>query len=153
MKDLLPPPLSLPPQIDKEEEGYEVEPGPPPAYPGEVSDTISVVGNDTSADDEPPSQIYRPQPPTAAATSQKRVDKPPLKPVSNPPAVSPTSSSFPSAVSSFFSIGNKKNNTEVTKAQLKDAIELTRFALSALEDKDLELGVRRLQEALTSLGR
>ena len=47
----------------------------------------------------------------------------------------------------------KKNTKQASKAQLTDAAELTRFALAALEDKDAELAVERLQQALAALGR
>jgi vacuolar protein sorting-associated protein VTA1 len=160
--DVLPPPLSPPSvtAVEKDEEGYEVEHGPPPGYPGEVSDNIFVVGNsEVSAEKQASSRLKppvtsQPKPPPPA-----QVYRPPIKPVSSPPRVNlqpPPAApvSLPDTVSSFFGLsGGKKATTEVTKTQLKDAIELTRFALSALEDKDLELGVSRLQQALKTLGR
>lgn len=153
--DFLPPPLSPPPAttVEKEEEGYEVAHGPPPAFPGEVSDTVFPVEN---KDETPASRGFL-QPPPNPPKSPPQVYRPPIKPVSSPPRVTlkppaPAPASLPDSVSSFFGIG-KKAPTEVSKAQLKDAIELTRFALSALEDKDLELGASRLQQALKCLGR
>jgi hypothetical protein len=48
----------------------------------------------------------------------------------------------------------KKNESKTpSKAQLADAMELTRFALAALEDRDGDLAAERLQQALSALGR
>jgi hypothetical protein len=53
----------------------------------------------------------------------------------------------------MFGFGKKKKGEKITKAQLADAVELTRFALASLEDRDGELGAERLQQALDALGR
>lgn len=108
-----------------EDEGTEVELGPPPAYPGQFDD--------------------KPSP------SASRLDRPTLS-FDLPPVVDPVLPTPPKAKTSLFGF-KKKSVKEATKAQLADALELTRFALAAMEDRDAELGAERLQQALTALGR
>jgi len=56
--------------------------------------------------------------------------------------------------SGFFGFGGKKNSgKKVSKESFNDAIELTRFALAALESKDSELAANRLSQALNALGK
>jgi vacuolar protein sorting-associated protein VTA1 len=117
-------PLQPPPKEEQEdednEEGTEVELGPPPAY----HSMSSVPAPDLPAVpfDLPP------------------VDVPPL------PPVKPKSGGL-------FSAFKKPTSKPSSKAQLSDAMELTRFALAALEDKDGDLAAERLQQALSALGR
>jgi vacuolar protein sorting-associated protein VTA1 len=56
-------------------------------------------------------------------------------------------------ISSFFS-GSKKVDSEsvVSKENLADALELTRFALKCLDDEDMDLAYARLEAALGCLG-
>jgi vacuolar protein sorting-associated protein VTA1 len=130
---------SISPPSPKDDEGTEVELGPPPAFP----------------DLAPPAM-----PPPA-------VHKPPLKfnpaPVAPPkPAPPPKKDDYddiPAATpkkTSFFGLGgggSKKNNGKLSKAELADASELTTFALAALADKDADLAADRLEQALRVLGR
>ena len=45
----------------------------------------------------------------------------------------------------------KRNKSKLSKAEFADAMELTKFALAALEDKNSELAAERLQQALEVL--
>jgi len=112
-------------QEDEEELGTEVELGPPPAYPGEPE-------TGSSFDPSPPKVTFN--------------IPPPVEPPAPVVPVEPKKTGF-------FGFGGKKKGGHVTKAQLADAVELTRFALAALEDKDSDLGAERLQQALQALGR
>ena len=69
-----------------------------------------------------------------------------------PPAVPPPAPT-PAKASGWFG-GKKKKSTNkpATKAQMADAMELTRFALAALEDKNATMAAERLQQALEALG-
>lgn len=126
-----------------EEEGTEVELGPPPSY--EDGTTNSSPARQTFVAPPPPSPS--PPPPEPSAPS------PP------PPAIQPPSIPLPPPQSAskksggIFGFGKKSKPGKVTRAQLDDAMELTRFALAALEDKDADLAASRLQQALQSLDR
>ena len=132
-----------------DEEGTEVCLGPPPAYP---------VGMEPVEPPSPP--ILPPAPPMAPPVNN--IPKPPmnfnLPPAPTaipPPYVVPTPR--PPAVekpkkTSFFGL-KKKSNKKASKAEIADATELTRFALSALEDKDADLAAQHLHHALQILGR
>jgi vacuolar protein sorting-associated protein VTA1 len=110
---------------DEQEGGTEVELGAPPSY-------------------SPPPTSFDPP----------KVNRPPVSYSLPPPVELPAAPSAPPAKKSggLFGFGGKKKE-KITKAQLADAVELTRFALASLEDKDGELGAERLQQALDALGR
>ncbi|KAL7507551.1 hypothetical protein ACHAXN_007656 [Cyclotella atomus] len=88
---------------------------------------------------------------------------PALLPPAIPPSYSETSApssqpSIPAAPiappkSSKFSIFGKSNTNKPTKNQLNDAVELTKFALAALQKGDGELGRLRLEQALGVLNK
>jgi len=107
---------------------------PPPAYPGpNTDDNVS------------------PPPPSYAASAPQ----PPLQ-YDLPPPVQPAPLPAPAPATNkggFLGFGKKKTGGKVSKAQLNDARELTRFALAALEDKNDDLAAQRLQDALRALGR
>lgn len=139
------PALKLPEEEPEEgngDEGTEVQLGPPPAYP---------VGIEPVA---PP--ILPPAPPVAPPMD---IPKPPLTfnmpppaPSVAPPPAAPKPAEKPKKT--FFSMGSKKkSNKKASKLAIADATELTRFALAALEDKDVELAAQRLEQALKVLGR
>ena len=134
-----------PPSVE-EDEGTEVELGPPPAFDAFV----------------PP-----PAPPPPAPSAP--VHRPPLTfnspPVAfNPPPVAPPMPAPPTAKpqppppepekksGGFFGLGGNKKK-KVSKAEIADAMELTKFAMSALEDKNADLAAERLRQALQTLGR
>jgi vacuolar protein sorting-associated protein VTA1 len=125
----------------------------PPALPDEESEEEQEDGTEVQLG-APPSY---PSPPTSF--DPPKVDRPPVSysfppPVAPPPALPPAAPSAPPAKKSggMFGFGKKKGE-KITKAQLADAVELTRFALASLEDRDGELGAERLQQALDALGR
>eukprot|EP00984_Skeletonema_dohrnii_P007363 scaffold2671_cov81-Skeletonema_dohrnii-CCMP3373.AAC.3 len=111
---------------------------------------------------------------TAAATDdyvQEQNDQdlfipapPPQKPLAPPPAYSQQQQHHPTSTpaaaggdsnnnggkgmfSSIFQ-NNKSSNKKLSKEQMGDAIELTKFALAALQKGDGELGRERLEQAL-----
>jgi vacuolar protein sorting-associated protein VTA1 len=126
---------------DEEEEEVNVEQGtevsadgsmrnldpPPPAYPG-----------DSAAFFPPPIAPAHLPPPVKLASSES----------SEEPEPRPAASGF---MSSFFGTpaGNSKR---YPKSIMADAKELTTFALTALNEKDGELAVERLKQALACLG-
>jgi len=121
-----------------EEEGTEVQLGPPPAYPTGI---------------EP---VEPPIPPAPPMEPPLNIPKPPINFTLPPPA---PSASVPVARSqvekpkkTFFGLGKKKSNKKASKTEIADATELTRFALAALEEKDVNLAAKRLQQALQVLG-
>lgn len=120
---------------EPEEEGSEVVLGPPPAYPGSG-------GSSNHSEDSSSPQMFVPPPLTPDTLPQESPMPPPSIP---PPAPAPSGGGL-------FGFGQKKGG-KVSKAQIADAVELTRFALSALEEKDPDLAAERLQQALQSLGR
>jgi vacuolar protein sorting-associated protein VTA1 len=125
---------------DPSETGTEVE-LPPPSYPGDEADTPSMIP-------PPPTSpiIYRPPvtfdlppvpPPMAMPAPPTAKPQPPVPPEPTKPA-------------GFFGLGKKK---KLSKAEIADATELTRFALAALEDKNIDIAADRLKQALHALGR
>jgi len=106
------------------EEGTEVELGPPPAYDDFVPPPVP-----KPAVSKPPITFTPPSPPPP----------PPVKkPTPTPPAEKKSGG--------IFGFGKKKS--KLSKAEFADAIELTKFALVALEDKNAELAAERLKSAL-----
>jgi vacuolar protein sorting-associated protein VTA1 len=136
------PPAPMPPSVEtvEEDEGSEEEQdfneegtevglsGPPPAYPGATF----------------PDEVF-------VADSPPPTDRPPVA----PPIYKPVSKPEPKTSASFFGMGKKKTTSsasKVSKQALADAVELTNFALVALQNKDAELGATRLKQALAALG-
>jgi len=129
----------------EDDEGTEVQLGPPPAYPAGIEPV------------KPP--IVPPVPPVSPPIN---IPKPPMTfklpppaPSAIPPPVVPKSAPAKAEKpkkASFFGLGSKKKNKKASKAEIADATELTRFALAALEDKDANLAAQRLQQALNVLG-
>lgn len=111
------------------DEGTEVDIdlGPPPAYPLHQPSLVTPI--------PPPS----PQKQTTTPSS------PPKSPPKQPP-------SFKSAIKSLSPV-KSNNNESSSQDALDDALELTRFALAALEAKDANLGRSRLEQALFCLKR
>lgn len=138
------PPISAPPPLEDENEGTEVQLGPPPAY---MDATV----------DKPPLSFQPPTapppPPTMDDFNLPSVPSAPPPPVVAPrhPAASPKRNGK-GGMGSMFGFGKKKGG-KISKAQFSDAIELTKFALAALEEKDAELGTARLEQALQVLKR
>ena len=61
--------------------------------------------------------------------------------------------SSPGALCMFSSLFSTSNSTKPSKNQMNDAIELTKFALAALQKGDGELGRQRLEQALAVLNK
>jgi vacuolar protein sorting-associated protein VTA1 len=136
---LLPPPAPVAPPSAPKEEGTEVgldgeemdlPKPPPPAYPGHGSPNRS-------------------RPPVSFDLSPA-----PLPPPMPPPSVPAPAPKPAKPAGSWF--GKKKNDAssgKVSKAEWADATELTRFAMAAIEDKDADVAVERLRQALAILER
>eukprot|EP00543_Licmophora_paradoxa_P018847 CAMPEP_0202464036 /NCGR_PEP_ID=MMETSP1360-20130828/60502_1 /ASSEMBLY_ACC=CAM_ASM_000848 /TAXON_ID=515479 /ORGANISM="Licmophora paradoxa, Strain CCMP2313" /LENGTH=339 /DNA_ID=CAMNT_0049087161 /DNA_START=101 /DNA_END=1120 /DNA_ORIENTATION=- len=137
------PPPPLPPAVETvtEEEGQEVPLGgeknlnlPPPAYPG-------------------PPHVFVPPMPSPPPSS---IPKPPIVPTVAPtpdPMPSPPRPQPAKKPSFFNGMRKKRSDGKTTKEQFADAIELTNFALAALNEKDDDLAAQRLKQALQALGK
>lgn len=128
----LPPPPSLP--------------LPPPVLPPPPT-----TSNRNDQPDEEGTEVGLGPPPPYSATEDSSASRPSLS-FSLPPVdiPLPTKPKTPSIFGGFM----KKNESKAaSKAQLADAMELTKFALAALEDRDSDLAAERLQQALSALGR
>lgn len=145
------PPLKIPIDANGEgensgnEEGTEVQLGPPPAYPTGI-EPIEPPMLPPVPPIEPPMNIPKPPmtfnlPPPAPSTIP-----PPVAPVPQEKVKKPKKQSF-------FGIGGKKQNKKASKAEIADAMELTRFALAALEDRNADIAAQRLEQALQVLRR
>lgn len=127
--------------VDEEQEeetegndpGTEVELlGPPPEYPTDLSQLSEVF-----IDARPPKiPKFSPLPPPVPPPPMPQEEK--LKPAGFFAKLTKPALSIPS---------------RVTNQEIEDAIELTKFALSALQSKDADLAANRLQQALGALGR
>jgi len=149
---------------------------PPPAYNGiELSltgDPTPTIVEDVGEDSEEAEDIYipgavnnvnennvfvdmpspvAPPPPysdhAARSNDPNPCVPPPVasKPLSNPPAAAPSPSKNTGMLSSLF---GHTSSAKLSKAQMADAVELTKFALSALQQGDGDLGKQRLEQAL-----
>lgn len=131
---------------------------------GKESEEDTDVGTDTAAKDEevdaPPPPAY--SPPDTTSTDDLDIPPPasskPLPPPVLPPSAPTAPPSVPETpvekVTNFMSgMGSwfGKPKTKVSKDNLDDAKELTKFALKALESKDTFLAAQRLKEALGCL--
>lgn len=124
---------------EDEDTGTEVELGLPPSYDFAPPPLAPPVVPPTVA--KPPI-TFTPPPPAPA------MQRPPIKPTPPPPVEKPEKKSG----GGIFGFG-KKNKSKLSKAVLADAMELTKFALAALEEKDSDLAAERLKQALKVLGR
>jgi vacuolar protein sorting-associated protein VTA1 len=133
-QSLMPPPTTQQPNDVEDEQGTEVELGPPPAYPAAGEPTTLLP---------PPMVVSNARPSDRPALS---FDVPAVE--EQPPT--PTKAKSSSMFGFMKKPGSAKN---ATKAQFTDAAELTKFALAAMDEKDGELAVERLQQAIAALQR
>ena len=127
---------------------------PPPSYDNvELNINGSLVGDQESDD------IFIPAAPEYNVSSSATL---PLSiPLPSPSSNSMQSeSSIPAApisppkASKFSTLfGKTGNKTKISKNQMNDAVELTKFALAALQKGDGELGRQRLEQALSVLNK
>ena len=120
---------------EEDNQGEDLPLPPPPSYPADLDPTPPPI--------KPPSLPSRPP------MSFQPLSVPP--PLPAPPTFKPKpepESPRPPNPTVNFGKGKKK---KVSKNDISDATELTRFALSALEEKDVELAVERLAQALKTL--
>jgi vacuolar protein sorting-associated protein VTA1 len=144
-----PEPSALPPPVEstKSEEGTEVELGPPPpAYPSDDDDDDAIVLPPPAAS-APPAAIRPP-----ISFNPPPVVPPPMMPVPPTTKPQPPSPEPEKKHAGFFGLGKKKKG-KLTKAEFADAMELTKFAMAALEDKNADLAAERMKNALQVLGR
>lgn len=130
-----------PPPMDDEGTEVELVP-PPPAYPGPAPAPAAIPPPSTV---KPPLSFSSPPAATKPMPPPSRKDDFDDIPRNKAPSPKPKKTSF-------FGFGNKDKNKS-SKAELSDATELTQFALAALQDKDTDLAVERLEQALRVLGR
>jgi vacuolar protein sorting-associated protein VTA1 len=112
---------------------------PPPAYdfaPPPLGPPTTAPARGPS---RPPMTIPPPVPPAPAMV------------VPPPAAAAPAPNPSPEK-KSIFGFGRKQNN-KLSKAEYADAVELTKFAMAAMEDKNSELAAERLGQAMEVLNR
>eukprot|EP00579_Thalassiosira_antarctica_P020934 CAMPEP_0201952950 /NCGR_PEP_ID=MMETSP0904-20121228/1516_1 /ASSEMBLY_ACC=CAM_ASM_000553 /TAXON_ID=420261 /ORGANISM="Thalassiosira antarctica, Strain CCMP982" /LENGTH=473 /DNA_ID=CAMNT_0048496747 /DNA_START=44 /DNA_END=1465 /DNA_ORIENTATION=+ len=116
--------------------------------PGAVTNAAENIG-DVFVD--MPSPVAPPPPyPDHAARSYDTIPSIP-PPVETRPLPPPTAAPSPNKNTGVFSslFGNPSSNSKkLSKAQMADAVELTKFALAALQKGDGDLGRERLEQAL-----
>ena len=127
-----PPQLPLPPPVL-----------PPPPAPSSIT---------PEQQDEEGTEVGLGPPPAYSTTTDNFTSTRPSLSFNLPPVDIPTPTK-PKAPSIFDGFMKKNESKTTSKAQLADAMELTRFALAALEDRDSDLAAERLQQALSALGR
>ena len=123
-------------------------PLPPPVLPPPRSTTSA----STEPQDEEGTEVALGPPPAYLMTTDTSNSTRPSLSFNLPPVdiPSPAKPKAPSIFGGFMKMNGSKSTS---KAQLADAMELTRFALAALEDRDGDLAAERLQQALSALGR
>jgi vacuolar protein sorting-associated protein VTA1 len=165
-KTELAPPPQMPPSdffvsnTEDKESDFCSEIVPPPSYDNvELNINGSLVENShiqEESDDifipaAPKNEVLPtciPSPPSYSETSNFN-SIPPSSEQSIPAApISPPKSS-----SGFSSLFGKSNTNKISKNQMNDAVELTKFALAALQKGDGELGRQRLEQALGVLNK
>jgi vacuolar protein sorting-associated protein VTA1 len=124
-----------------------------PPNPDEQGEEVSVV------DYPPPLSPARSNINSRRSSAASPTPSPPSPPRSPPPSYNsvPSVASMVSSVTSALSGGVRSivqpRTGKVSKSDIADAMELTRFALAALEENYAELGAQRLEEALGCLGK
>lgn len=112
---------------------------PPPAYPGAM---------DTMAPPMIPAPPMVPIPPPAAAAATKPAPAARPSPMKSP---GDSGKGFKSKKNIFKGFRGNKGGGKHSKAVLNDAKELTKFAMKALDDKNGDLAIERLSQALECL--
>jgi len=129
--------------------------------------TLSTVQDDDDDDDESQSEPDGPvvrMPPAEDDDDDAEVLPPPpaynfVPPPVPPPVASPPSVPTEPVVSPtkkggiFGGFGGNKKKTNLSKAEYADAVELTKFAMAAMEDKNSDLAAERLAQAMNILNR
>lgn len=113
-------------------------PSPPPYDPTQYSKHGNDKDNENDDDDENYHQ-------------HNDTSRPPFPSAIPPPSDSPQRPSKSSVFGGFHSKKGNRSNQKRSKEVMEDAIELTRFALAALQNNDADLGVTRLEQALEIL--
>ncbi|KAL3784231.1 hypothetical protein ACHAW5_001034 [Stephanodiscus triporus] len=148
---------------------------PPPPYDGfelnlngDATPAVEDVNNEGGDDDSGTGDIFIPGAPVSAANKTtsgesnifvddvppRYYDTPSFPPPAAtnplPPLISPSQSSSSSrgVMSSLFGKSSSSTYTKLSKEKMADAVELTKFALAALQKGDADLGRERLEQAL-----
>ncbi|KAL7456430.1 hypothetical protein ACHAWC_008473 [Mediolabrus comicus] len=142
------------------------EPPPPPSYDGielslsgqPTTTTATTTTTETSSTDKNAhEEMFIPPPPSSLPPSYSYSQQPPQNddPTRNNNGSSSSNnsnndggSSGKGMFSSIFHSNKNNSNKKLSKQQMEDAIELTKFALAALQNGDGELGRERLEQAL-----
>ena len=135
-----------PPSYDNIEVNLNGHPVVEDVQPEEESDDIFIPGPLKAA-----ANSSQTNPPSSSAKYHETTSTPPPAPSSTLPIPLPPTTPPKSSVFSLF--GSKSTTAKYTKNQLADAIELTKFALAALQKGEGELGKERLEQALSVLRR
>ena len=125
-----------------------------PGAAKQAADNITGINNNSLfVDDDTPSAPTNPPPPpyldNMSAIPPPASSKP-LPPVAPAPSNSSSSNSSSSkgVFSSMFGKSSSSAKSKLSKDEMGDAVELTKFALAALQHGDGELGRQRLEQAL-----
>lgn len=141
------------------------EPPPPPSYDGiELSlsgqPTTTTTETSSTVEKNAHEEMFIPPPPSSLPPPYSYSQPPPPQNNDDPTRNNDVSSSSNNndgggrpgkgMFSSIFHNNSNKssNNKKLSKEQMGDAIELTKFALAALQNGDGELGRERLEQAL-----
>ena len=120
--------------------------------PGALKSAATNVSDDNARTLRP---VAPPPSESAHATTTQFTNRVTFRPPS-PPTPAPTMKA-PSAPGSsggiFSSMFGKSSTKKLSKEKMDDAVELTKFALAALQKGDVDLGKERLQQALDVLNR
>ena len=134
---------------DEEKDLPPAAPVAPPAAPPaakEVDDPFNIP--------EAPSSAPRPSSfSESKGGADEDYDAPPpvFKPTAPTPAPAPAPVSAPAPAKSSWFGSKKGSSSSVSKEAIADAIELSKFAVAALEGKEVEVAKQRLQQALACL--
>jgi len=132
---------------EKEEDLSPAAPAAPPAAPS--SPPQSKEAEDPFGIPEAPSST-----PSTVAESKisppdyDDVPPPVFKPSAPAPSPAPAPAPAPAKTGWF---GSKKSSSTTSKESIADAIELSKFAIAALEGKEIDIAKQRLQQALACL--
>jgi vacuolar protein sorting-associated protein VTA1 len=127
---------------------------PPPLPPVVLPPPNSNVVDETAVEqDEEGMEVALGPPPAYTAANTNASDNRPALAFNLPPLDVPPPATKSKSPSLFGTFMKKNEKAQTSKAQLADAIELTKFALAALEDRDGDLAAERLRQALSALGR
>ena len=142
------------PTVEEVNEGDENSGDEDIFIPGAAKAAAAIFSGGNLFVDEP-SPVDNPPPPYSAMSHQPAATTPSIPPPAAtrplPPIPAPAPAASNASTGLFSSVfgGNKSSgSTKLSRDQMADAVELTKFALAALQKGDGDLGRERLEQAL-----